>query len=48
MNSGNFGGTIKDVNTGRRLALVKSTSGVLTLSGNNTFTGGTSITGGTL
>ena len=42
-----FAGTIQDDGL-RRVALVKSGSGVLTLSGTNTFSGGTTISAGTI
>jgi autotransporter-associated beta strand protein len=44
----NFGGVIQDGASGSRIALTKTGSKILTLSGSNTYTGGTNISGGEL
>lgn len=44
-----YANTLRDnAGTGGTVALAKSGSGILTLTGSNTYTGGTTITGGTL
>jgi len=43
-----FGGTIVDGSQGRPIAVTKSGTGTLTLSGNNSYTGGTTVTAGRL
>jgi fibronectin-binding autotransporter adhesin len=45
--SGNFSGTIRDTSPSNT-ALIKTSGGTLTLSGNNFYTGGTTVAGGTL
>lgn len=48
VNSGNFTGTIRDIDEGSNLGLLKQGSGELVLTGNNTYTGNTTVTEGRL